>query len=362
MLPINYPEDKNTFEKEYIKELGISDKERERFKKFLNRKGHDSPTLDDILIEQINILLPLWNSLNFSIREQKWLKLFFNYDQISKNKFQPKVKAFFEKNLKIKTCYYCNLDLINAFNDMDDYHDSLDFIKRASIEDLCKIKNIGEKTAKKISQQAGSIKTIDDLKNIRTTKKNIESMLFKEGYSHFTLDHVLDKGSYPLFGLSLYNFVPSCYACNSKFKGSKQFIDAQTVNYLSPTSKTFSFNEDVKFKLNFHNGKDKDSISLKSDFILDFSYAKNEQEYKKYIETFKLKGRYIFHKNEVVALVKKKVQYSDSKIQELADNLGITNKQKIKEDIFGKELFDGELEDKSMTKFKRDIAKEIGIL
>jgi hypothetical protein len=53
-------------------------------------------------------------------------------------------------------------------------------------------------------------------------------------------------------------------------------------------------------------------------------------------------------------------KYPQSKIDEIAKSIGIPSEQ-IKKDIFGKELFDGNLEDKSMTKFKRDIAKNLGL-
>ena len=80
-----------------------------------------------------------------------------------------------------------------------------------------------------------------------------------------------------------------------------------------------------------------------------------------YINTFKLKGRYVFHKDEIVNLINTKNKYSDSNITEMAKQLKIPV-QKVKEDLFGKELFHGRLEDKSMTKLKRDIAEQIGVL
>jgi hypothetical protein len=123
----------------------------------------------------------------------------------------------------------------------------------------------------------------------------------------------------------------------------------------------FTFTKDVKFRLLFRNGKNTSYVNSKKDFILDFKCFKNALEYEMYINAFKLKGRYIFHKDEIVTLIEKKKKYSDSKILEMSKQLKIPA-QKIKEDLFGKELFQGELEDKSMTKFKRDIAEQIGIL
>ena len=44
-------------------------------------------------------------------------------------------------------------------------------------------------------------------------------MLFR---STATLDHFYPKADYPFLALSLYNFIPSCYVCNTVFKNSKE--------------------------------------------------------------------------------------------------------------------------------------------
>lgn len=40
------------------------------------------------------------------------------------------------------------------------------------------------------------------------------------------LDHFYPKSLYPFLALSLYNFIPSCQICNSRFKGSKDTYDS----------------------------------------------------------------------------------------------------------------------------------------
>lgn len=361
MIKINYPQNRKKFYTNYIKELGITDVIRHRFFKLmsnspLNRFGIN--LLDYILLAPFEELLQTTLSYPLSKNEKKALKLFFNYDYKSKNKFQPKIKSFFEKELKIKTCYFCNIDFVNSFNDRDDYHDFLDFIKRAKKEDLLKLKGIGDVKADKIIAERNDINNSQLIKYLISNNSSIN---LEDKYSHFTLDHVLDKGSHPLIALSLYNFVPSCYSCNSKFKGSKQFIDNDSMAYLSPTSDNFSFDDDVKFKLYFHNNKDIFTIQNTNDYILDFHYSKNQNEYEKYINIFKLKGRYIFHKDEVINLIDKKERYNKSQLDEISDIVNISSEQ-VKKDIFGKELFEGNIKDVSMTKFKRDIAKDINLI
>ncbi len=92
-------------------------------------------------------------------KDNEYLKFVFNYTDLQTKKIKP----FFENNLDISTCYYCNIDFVNMYN-------------------------------------------------TRIGKKN-----------KFTLDHYYDKATYPYLALSLYNLIPSCYTCNSKLKGNEEF-------------------------------------------------------------------------------------------------------------------------------------------
>lgn len=366
MVKINYPLDRYAFYKKYIKELGINNKMRRYFYRVMHYTSlsrFNVNSLDYILLapfeELSNIVFS--NTVKLTDKELKVLKKIFNYDYNSKNKIQPKIKSFFEKELVIKTCYFCNIDFVNSFNDMNDYHNSVDFLNRADDNELCKIRGISDKIATQIKSKKANILSLRKIRNSKKVIRNINCMNLKEKYSHFTLDHVLDKGKHPLIALSLYNFVPSCYSCNSKFKGIKQFINNSSMAYLSPTSEKFSFCDDVKFKLYFYNNKDVSRIKNKNDYILDFSYNQKQSEYEKYIDIFKLKGRYIFHKDEVINLVEKKERYAQSQLDEISYMVGVSSEQ-VKKDIFGKELFESNIQDMSMIKFKQDIAKDINIL
>ncbi|WP_235044695.1 hypothetical protein [Fusobacterium hwasookii] len=56
------------------------------------------------------------------------------------------------------------------------------------------------------------------------------------------LEHFYPKSLYPFLALSLYNFIPSCQICNSRFKGSKD-----TYNSVYPYEESFD-DLGVKFK------------------------------------------------------------------------------------------------------------------
>ncbi|RBQ31802.1 hypothetical protein CRU92_06220 [Arcobacter sp. FW59] len=124
--------------------------------------------LKDILCGDFGKLVEIKESHKTKYRDDNKIKRFFNYDKAKTIKFnplisklQPKISNFFQENIEVYTCYYCNIDFINTF------------------------------------------------------KKNNETK------NAFTLDHVLEKADYPFLALSLYNLVPSCYVCNSKVKDSE---------------------------------------------------------------------------------------------------------------------------------------------
>ena len=119
--------------------------------------------LRDLLCGEYEKLVEIKEKVGTKYSYQKNIvKAFFNYDK-SKGKLtklQPKISTFFEENVEVHTCYFCNIVFINRFKKSD-----------------------GK---------------------------------FKNG---FTLDHYIDKGKYPFLALSLYNLIPSCYICNTKVKG-----------------------------------------------------------------------------------------------------------------------------------------------
>jgi hypothetical protein len=188
----------------------------------------------------------------------------------------------------------------------------------------------------------------------------ITNMEVKDKNNLFTLDHVLDKATHPLAALSLFNFVPCCYSCNSKFKRSEKLVLNNPS--ISPTSKHFSFTQSVRFKLFFPGTFKRTYKDIKKvdDFVLNFEIDRDKDDYENYLRIFRLRARYVFHKREVLNLVNLRKPYSDSQIKEIAK---ITRKTslEVKKDIFGKELFEAVTENKPLTKLRKDIAIDMGI-
>lgn len=333
MLKINYPDRKrlnvaylNFFSKK-IKPLKLEfdcflrQKEREKLTVILKkvcliyqkRELTEDNIFEYILtasFEELREIIDEIENEDFWKDDKEDLKKMFDYGKLS-----TKIRNFFIKNLTLNTCYYCNIDYINNLE--------------------------------------------------ITVKKDTET----KQYGLFQLDHFLAKSIYPLFALSLYNFVPSCATCNAKLKGATEFKTK-----LSPTSEDFKYDDCVKFKL-FFKKEDKGFCLTKTETSLTYSgnkdnYKQYEDNYKEYEAIFKTNDRYAFHNREVKELLEKRTRYTDKYLEDIVKALNYDIKSiegkvlfhQLKRDIFGKEIFDKTpAETKPFTKLKRDIAKDIGL-
>jgi len=242
----------------------------------------------------INALVEKVEKLKINKKE---IEKIFKYD----GKFQPLLASFFEKHLKPRTCYYCNIDYVNVYKEED-----------------------------------------GELKN------------------KFTLDHFVDKGKYPYLALSLFNLVPSCYVCNSKIKRDTKFYEDEELKNTNPYLKSFDFDKKVKFKL-FLSDNCKD-LNIKSQDNIEIPLKERySDEYKKYIKVFRLNERYKAHKDIVFEMIKNAELYPESRLKELQNLTGILY-QEIKKDIF--KLMDDEvdLSKEPFSKLKRDMAYELGLI
>ena len=224
------------------------------------------------------------------------LKELFKYDE----KFQPLIAKFFERYLNPRTCYYCNIDFINVYDE-------------------------------------------------------------ENNKNKFTLDHFIDKGRYPYLALSVYNLVPCCYVCNSKkIKGSIEFYEEPKLRDTNPYSSLFKFDEKVKFKLFLYKNCKDLNIKSKDDIKIPLK-ERYTKEYDKYIEVFKLNERYEAHKDIVFDMIKNAELYPESRLKELQDLTGIPYQQ-IKQDIFSLIDEDADLSKEPFSKLKRDMAYELGLV
>lgn len=306
-----------TIEKIYSKNWLLNEeKNLENIYRILIEKDHDFKSvfeninLQDLITAQSDELFKLIEKIEQNIKKinnstkinvlKNTLKDIFKYD----GKFQPIIASYFELYLNPRTCYYCNIDYINVY---------------------------------------------EQQQNNRKEFKN-----------KFTLDHFIDKAEYPYLALSLFNLVPSCYVCNSKIKKSIKFYNDVKLINTNPYLGKFDFNNKVKFKLFLD--KSCKNLHIKSKDDIDVPLKENySNQYDKYIEVFKLNERYKAHNDIVFAMIQKAELYPESRLKELQNLTGIPFQQ-IKKDIFNLIDENDDLSKKPFSKLIKDISEELGLV
>lgn len=265
-------------------------------------------TTKELLVSDFGILLKMARSydkaLSGATEERKTeikerLRKVFNYDSNYRDNY---ITPFFREHaeeLKLYTCHYCDIAYINSY----DYHDPREGWKKKS---------------------------------------------------HFDLDHVIEKSSYPFLALSLFNLVPSCPVCNERLKGVKPLAKTDRIlKLLSPTSPKYNFDGSVRITLLPLDEYKRPFIEHPEDYELKFDCHKNK-EYNKMVTCFRLNERYDFHKCEALRIKDLKTKYPDANIMTIATMLGYPFDE-VKEDIFGLRFIrDGH---RCFSKLRQDMLK-----
>ena len=179
-----------------------------------------------------------------------------------------------------------------------------------------------------------------------------------------SLDHYYDKDTYPFLSVSIFNLIPCCHICNSKFKHTKNFYNEK---HLHPYEN--SFNEKVKFSQFFNNvneenkkysllSKERISLSLKP---LD----KKDIATQNTIDTFRLETLYQEHKDIVLELIQKREIYPDSYIDDLFQQYEGTlfkNREDVLRHITGGYIEDKDINKRPLSKLIKDISEELDLI
>lgn len=361
MIKIPYPIPSTGFDNEYIAKLSDANiinfnKANKYLKNIVYNKN--PLNIERLLIAKFHELLKIMDlvDLKLTTSEKDKLNELFNY----KGNNQKLIASFFmeQSYLEMESCYCCNVDYINSFKDVSDYKTPEEFINKAQIHELIQLYGIKEKTAKIIRDERpyNSVEEVPYLQ--KRAKEMINNLNFLSSKNHFTLDHFLPQSKFKYLSLCLYNFVPSCYSCNSKFKRDQEFDNLKSLKFVSPSSKYFSLMNDFSFQIYYpKNLKD---IKKSTDYKLQKNISNNQDIIQEYLNMFKIEGRYIFHKKELLKLINKKVKYPESTLKKIASSYGLSQDE-LRSNIFGEELFDSNFDNKPLVKFKRDIAKDINI-
>ena len=376
MLKIKYPKNRQAFEKEFLGQLAVTGIQK-NYEKLKKKAPLSKLKLPDDVTEILTGPIEKIARWSFDVVQhqkcqpecgkkgrgakkckpgclRKELLSTFNYGY-----YDTVISAFFlqqQKNsvLNLKTCFFCNMTFIYAFENKPEYINKENFYWLAPAKAFHGIAYTRQLAVKKLLDAREAKIPFKDLS--AQQKGIVEHDFLKAGLmkKHFTLDHFLHKSLHPLLGLSLYNFVPSCYACNSLMKGDKAIAEFATEVDLSPTHSDFKLQKEFQFRLYFN--EDCNLIAKSDDFLL--LHNRTAKSNRRYLNIFKILPRYRFHKDIILDLIKKSQQYPDSRIQEMADQVGL-DWQSLKEHIYGKNLFHGDCAAQPMTKMLRDVAEDI---
>lgn len=164
------------------------------------------------------------------------------------------------------------------------------------------------------------------------------------------MDHFIPKKKYPLYALTLFNFIPSCSHCNSILKKEISFPTSIPINNLGNTAQFFSV-EFTNYK-DMVGQSDKVSLSvLNRETNLLKKYAKEMELY-----NFATESIYSYHNYFSKMLMEKKQLYNESYkryIQEILDRE--LTEEDFREIIFGYKMTPEEFYSKPLSKLAYDI-------
>ncbi|MCH4895852.1 hypothetical protein E0494_03975 [Marinilabiliaceae bacterium JC040] len=162
-------------------------------------------------------------------------------------------------------------------------------------------------------------------------------------------DHWFAKSKFPFLALSFYNLIPSCSICNSSIKGDTEFdLDTHIHPYIKEVGQDFSFSYELK---------DLDSYKVKIKNFKPSSKIENT------LKEFKIEEIYnahaMFELKDLIDLKKKYTEdYLDMIFNESFKGIGV-EEHDIYRLVFGVEKEEEDFHKRSLSKFKRDIIKEL---
>lgn len=194
------------------------------------------------------------------------------------------------------------------------------------------------------------------------------------------LDHFFIKSKYPFLALSLYNFIPSCQICNSRFKIDVDFYNENCSDDDKPYNAVYPYDEGfgdkTKFTVEFYKTKEEnknydpdvltgnsDNFQIKID--VKESDAKKLERIENSLKTFKLREVYREnHKDYIRELIRKAIVYNESRIDELFNEYQGTlfnSREDVVSMIVSNYIDDEDLDKRVLAKLTNDISEELGL-
>lgn len=179
-----------------------------------------------------------------------------------------------------------------------------------------------------------------------------------------SLDHYYDKDTYPFLSVSIFNLIPCCHICNSKFKHTKNFYNQKHLHpyedSFNEKAMFFQFFNDVDSKNKKFSLLSKERISLTLKPLNDKDIATQNT-----IDTFRLQTLYQEHKDIVLELIQKREIYPDSYIDDLFHQYEGTlfkNREDVLRHITGGYIEDKDINKRPLSKLIKDISEELDLI
>lgn len=193
----------------------------------------------------------------------------------------------------------------------------------------------------------------------RSYISNYNSQRKKGSYSTADIDHYYIQKFYPFLSLSLFNFVPCCHICNSRFKNATDFYSWPHVNPLQQ-----GFGRDAVFKFDeIDMVLERDSISNPIMYQIENVSEKVEIDHS--LHSFDLNDIYQSHQDYVHELAKKLIIYNSPYLSTLRENfqqifLDNGNNEMLLL-VFGNYVIERDLGKRPLSKLTRDFLLQFGV-
>ncbi|TCI62859.1 hypothetical protein [Exiguobacterium sp. SH0S2] len=327
---------------------------------FTNRQSSSKEFIEHLLAKDIAFLCKNYEEFkNYFLTS----KLIFLSDIDSKNKWASKKNL---DNLELKKIRkelvekYQNQWLYNILSEHKDFYKNKTKYLQFISEIKKKLKLLHSLIDKSINySMISSQKRHEILYSFKVEvcpycNRNFISNYEKEGKSKTTsdLDHFYPKKDFKLLSLSLYNFVPSCQICNSRFKLAKG------IEIINP------YNQKIDYKkMRFCTTLNKDStldIFFNQSTNFEIKLICEDEIYNDHALLFELEKLYNCHKIFVSEILYKKEAYNNAykdSFNELFKNMNLSEIDKNRL-LYGTELDENLFYKRPLSKLVYDIVQE----
>jgi 5-methylcytosine-specific restriction endonuclease McrA len=179
------------------------------------------------------------------------------------------------------------------------------------------------------------------------------------------LDHYYAKSLYPYLALSLFNLIPSCYVCNSSFKGDTDFYRQEAIYPYEEEFSDFAifktdFNETEPFDYRYLLGISKEfQISI----VNNATDKETRNKINTSVETFALDAIYNKHQDVVRDLIRNAVVNNTSRINEIYNSFPdlFNSREDVMQSLYLNYLDKQNAGKRPLSKLTQDICREMGL-